>query len=205
MSDQPNDVRRQFWALVERGPAESCWEWKGRRGWYGYGVVKGDIRAHCLAYELTYGPIPLGMVVRQTCDNRPCCNPSHLLLLTRSQAAKDMIARGRLKLCPNPNISRGRPPGKLDEEKRQAIQDAYARGATLKELAATYDVHWSSISRAIHGRRPRGVKRKLTLEQAEAMRKRYRDEGLKPSKLSLLFGISESATRLILGGKQYRS
>jgi IS30 family transposase len=95
--------------------------------------------------------------------------------------------------------------GPLTDALRLHIRSAYAAGATLKEIAGVYGVHFSTISRTVHGRRPRGVKRKLTMEQAQEMRQRHRDEGLKPSKLSLLYGVSESATRLILEGKQYRN
>ena len=92
----------------------------------------------------------------------------------------------------------------LDDARRAVIRSAYAGGATLKELAAAHGVHLSTISRTVHGRRPRGVKRKLTMAQAEELRRLHRDEGLKPSKLRRLFGISESAVYLILGDKHYR-
>lgn len=48
-----------------------------------------------MAYELTKGHIPAGMIVMHTCDNPPCCNPSHLVLGTQAENLADMRAKGR--------------------------------------------------------------------------------------------------------------
>jgi hypothetical protein len=70
-------TKHGLWERVERGAG--CWEWPGSRNAHGYGQVKvGSIRrAHRLAWTLAFGPIPAGMNVCHTCDNPPCCNPTH--------------------------------------------------------------------------------------------------------------------------------
>jgi uncharacterized protein (DUF433 family) len=98
-----------FWSRVEKGGVDDCWPWAARRGPQGYGAFRidgKDRRAHRVAYQLSRGPIPDGLLVRHTCDNPPCCNPNHLLLGTHADNVADRRERKRtynLKKthCPN--------------------------------------------------------------------------------------------------------
>lgn len=85
------------WIKTDAG----CWEWKGSRNDFGYGVVdltrKGlfNARVHRLMYERFVGEIPEGFIVRHTCDNPPCSNPDHLEIGTQLDNVHDMFERGR--------------------------------------------------------------------------------------------------------------
>ena len=86
---------------------DECWEWTGATN-EGYGQISVNnrpCRVHRLMAEHVFGPIPKGMLVCHSCDNRLCVNPAHLWLGTKSQNFKDMWAKGR----GNP----GRPRGSL--------------------------------------------------------------------------------------------
>jgi hypothetical protein len=54
------------------------------------GVMTRINRYH---YELYKGPIPLGLIVRHTCDNKRCINPEHLILGTNKDNARDAVER----------------------------------------------------------------------------------------------------------------
>lgn len=75
-------------------PSE-CWEWCGTRSHYG--VLSHDRRnhyAHRIAWERAANkPVPDGMVVRHTCDNKFCVNHAHLILGTQSENVRDAVER----------------------------------------------------------------------------------------------------------------
>ena len=66
-------------------------------GSIGQGYKLPPLRAHRVAYESTFGPIPAGAHVLHKCDNRMCCNPSHHFLGNAKMNSDDKIAKGRDK------------------------------------------------------------------------------------------------------------
>lgn len=115
---------------------------------WGYGRFQYEGRllksAHRVAYELAVGPIPVGLLVRHTCDNPPCCNPAHLELGTNADNASDRDTRGRL------GERRGEANGnaRLNEQQVREIRAA----AASRGLAAVYGVSPVTIQ-AIRARR----------------------------------------------------
>lgn len=88
---------KEFWERVDR--SKDCWEWRGYRNWAGYGIIHPTpgvkLRTHRIAYELTHGPIPIGLYVLHRCDNPSCVRPEHLFLGTLADNNRDMAAKGR--------------------------------------------------------------------------------------------------------------
>lgn len=91
-------LEERFWSNVKRGSPDECWPWIGKSQSSGYGVIgigansEGKIRSHRLAWKLTNGEIPEGLVIRHRCNFRLCCNPSHLMSGTQADNVADMWA-----------------------------------------------------------------------------------------------------------------
>lgn len=93
------DMADTFWESVDRQEPHQCWEWTGVRDASGYGRVwtgRMSTGAHRVAYVLgTESDIPGGAIILHKCDNRACCNPSHLKLGTYQENYNDMVTKGR--------------------------------------------------------------------------------------------------------------
>lgn len=76
----PEMVATKFWAKVNKEGPNGCWEWTGalqRDGYAHFGINSKTTSSHRYAYEQLVGPIPDGMDLLHSCDNRRCVNPAH--------------------------------------------------------------------------------------------------------------------------------
>lgn len=146
-----------------------CINWTGTKS-NGYGKMIVGSRtdgtrktrgAHQVAYEVHKGPIPDGMEICHSCDNRACINPKHLFVGTRQDNVDDREAKGRNK------VRRGseNTSSKLTESLVQSIRAAKAAGETTVSIAKKFGMHRCSIRRAISGQTWAHVK-KSNKEQA---------------------------------------
>lgn len=87
---------KQFWSRVDKtSDPNGCW-FRGPRTRYSqFGPEYNRMYSHRFAYTITHGPIPEGLFVCHTCDNRGCVNPDHLWLGTNKDNMRDMVNKGR--------------------------------------------------------------------------------------------------------------
>jgi hypothetical protein len=90
-------LAQRFWEKVAK--TEACWLWTACTNPNGYGVIgkgariEGMLYAHRVAWELTNGPIPDGLVIDHLCRNRRCVNPTHLeVVSTQENTRRGMVA-----------------------------------------------------------------------------------------------------------------
>ncbi len=94
-------LRTRFLAKVQCGLVDECWEWQGSRR-NSYGAIKHGgqvLGTHVVAYVIANGDIPSGCIVTHNCDNRLCCNPSHLRAGTPSSNVREAWDRRAINAC----------------------------------------------------------------------------------------------------------
>jgi hypothetical protein len=126
----------------ERG----CLVWTGAKTYdrhhpLGYGQIwlnGANARVHRLMWSLVNGPIPEGFIVMHTCDNPPCCEPTHLVIGSHADNTADKVRKGRqarVRVCSERNGK-----AKLSDAEVAAIRRMRRDGTPARSLAATFGV-----------------------------------------------------------------
>lgn len=198
----------RFWSNVDMsGGPDACWIWKLKK-YKGYGQVKFNGRhrqAHCVAWELTNGPIPEGKCVCHDCpggDNRACLNPKHLWLGTHQENMQDMVDKGRsLKGDMNParrrieTRPRGSDHGKAITNESDVIQMRnlyYAGEFNSSQLAIRFGLSKCQTARILAGRVWKQIltpEHKAAAEKLQAQRKFLSAEQVREIRSSLESGM----------------
>jgi len=155
---KPRPAIERFWTKVQK--TEGCWLWTGGTD-EGYGALSTTLepdcgrreRAHRFAYKRLVGPIPDGLYVCHTCDNRRCVNPDHLFLGSHLANIEDKLQKER--------HCRGSSHGmsKLSEDDVIEIRRLYSTGDFLqREIAEKYGVCKQTISAIVRGQTWRHLK-----------------------------------------------
>jgi hypothetical protein len=159
--------RARFLAKVARRQPSECWLYTGSKFRDGYGQfsakvhnVKRNLRSNKVAYYIANGPIPDGMDVCHSCDNRPCCNPGHLWLGTHKQNNDDKVAKRRqasgeaLGSRIKERCLRGTavPHSKLDPKKVREIRSRVGDGEQVAAVARKFGVTPPAIWSLLRGK-----------------------------------------------------
>lgn len=140
-------LAERFWPKVEK--TDGCWWWVAAyTNPRGYGVIVDHGRnrqAHRVSYELTYGPIPEGLYVCHTCDNRLCVRPTHLFVGSHRDNQLDKIAKGR-------SVREAHHSAKLTWLQVVEIRRRRAAGESQRALARAFGVSKQNIKNIMSGR-----------------------------------------------------
>jgi len=137
-------LAHRFWSKVGPAPSSCCWKWTACKNKDGYGAFRLKYKlvlAHRVAYTLTKGEIPDGLIVRHTCDNPACCNPDHLILGTQ---ADNMADRGERK-----RQSKGEQHYASKLTATQAME-IYNSPLKQDDIAKLYNITQTTISKIKH-------------------------------------------------------
>lgn len=138
------------WKLDE---ATGCHEWlrsKKRDGYgYLYAINKGKvIGAHVFSYERSIGPIPTGMHVCHSCDNKGCVSPAHLFLGTNTDNRLDSVVKRRHA------FGSRHGQAKIDEAQAEAIKRSWKEGGvSQKQIAQQFGISQTQVSRIVNNQR----------------------------------------------------
>ena len=135
--------KERFWAKVNVGAENECWEWKDKLNSDGYGQLsvggrenQKKLTAHRVAKTLSEGKeLPDDKILMHMCDNPPCCNPNHLVLATHQENMDDMVQKQRSA------VSFGNAKINWD-----IVDDIRSSNLTGKELSKMYGISGASIS-----------------------------------------------------------
>jgi hypothetical protein len=145
-----SEQSERFWRKVAKGDLDVCWEWQGAKTGSGYGNfwLGKATKAHRVAYQLTHGELPTELVVMHTCDNRPCCNPSHLKLGTHQENSQDMVSKSRQSRMSGEKHGMS----KLTADEVSTIRQLLKGGERCNKIAQRFGVNRSHISNIKAGR-----------------------------------------------------
>lgn len=171
---QCRPLAKRFWALVQRGNPDACWEWQGqiqrRPDGIGYGLMRGiggtkakREYAHRVSFFIHHGRWPdAKMVIMHLCDNRRCVNPAHLREGTQGDNMRDAQTKGRLPFGERNAMRRPdvrakvtgerNPMAKLTTEQVAEIRARRAHGEGNNTLARQYGVSPAMICRIVKGK-----------------------------------------------------
>lgn len=99
--------------------------------------------AHRAAYIRRNGPIPDGLDVMRSCDNRRCVNPDHLTAGTRSDNMQGCVGKGR-HFAPDSSGEANRR-AKITPEDAMTIRELRGELAQ-KEIGKMYGLHQTTVS-----------------------------------------------------------
>lgn len=212
-----------FWSRVDqsKGP-EACWEWRRAKNSNGYGLValreNGRSRpanASTVAYYLHTGvwPPDVGLMVLHACDNRLCCNPSHLRAGTAADNMRDAVERGRLPR------GAARPNALLTDDEVRQIRTDVDLDRPLRDIAASLGLSRQTLAKVVSGKsydhlgggviRPdhslgeRHIHAKLTSEMVRAMRASFR-AGATVADLARSHNVAWNTAKAVVDGKSWK-
>lgn len=150
---RPKITSEEIWKRIDKRGPDECWLWVGTVERCRYGRIYIDGRSY-YAHRVVYDLVNPGQItkngptdrngygfVRHTCDNPTCCNPSHLILGTQMDNARDKIERGRQPKTGSLNS----PRAKLNREQVLELRELWKNGMAIGRLMQKFGLSRSGV------------------------------------------------------------
>jgi hypothetical protein len=137
--------QRRKWSARQRldhysaSGANGCTLFTGAKDKDGYGKMRingRDVRAHRVAWEIAYGPIPDGTLICHRCETPACISLGHLFAGSHLDSVADRKSKGR--------VPRGARHGRSRLSDKMALEIYRAKG-TRQALADRYGVGRTTV------------------------------------------------------------
>lgn len=142
-------VKDRLLAGLRNVPETKCWEWQRACTSAGYGNLRVEgrsLQVHRAMWMAFRGPIPDGMFILHSCDNRKCANIAHLRVGTAKDNTADKRARNRFVTRKGlDNHKTKLSPGQVEEIRRVSGRE------TQTTTAARFGVSQVAISKIQRG------------------------------------------------------
>lgn len=154
-------IAERFWRKVDKTDPDQCWEWTACVNASGYGWMwlnKESKPAHRVSAVLhnLIDSISSSLHVLHKCDNRKCCNPSHLFVGTNADNVADKVAKGRCGS--SKQIGQTNGMSKLKNIQIGEIRGLYFSSCfSQSQLAKRYGIKQPHVSRIVNNVRCGGV------------------------------------------------
>lgn len=143
----------RFWSRVAVTDA-GCWLWTRGKDRKGYGAVsyrRKMLKAHRVAWELTFGKVPDGLFVCHSCDTTACVRPTHLFVGTAAANSADMVAKGRAsRKARAVGVHNG--SAKLSPAGARWVRAVVASGTSFSKAAKLIGISLSQVANIVHRR-----------------------------------------------------
>lgn len=150
------EILTRFWAKVDKGEPDTCWNWtaaRSRKMGYGvFGLCGKTYRAHRISWLIHHGYMPDSKLdVCHKCDNPACVNPLHLFLGTRTDNMQDCARKGRTSRVPR-IVGTETRSAKLNDAAVAHLRSLPSDISVLREFALQYGMSYQSVLDAYRGK-----------------------------------------------------
>lgn len=141
----------KYWKFVSIQGPEDCWPWTaGQCAGYGILYLGGGringINEYAHRLSLYYATKVWGQLAMHSCDNRLCCNPTHLSWATHKDNSQDALKKGRMY------VGEANSNNKLSTDTVYIIRGMHAMGRTQREIAIEVGAKLANVNAICIGR-----------------------------------------------------
>ena len=158
---RPQNTPDELWKKVNKRGENECWEWMGYVSESGYGRTQINDKPY-YAHRVIFNLVNPGVIelnsprnkkgvgfLMHFCDNRLCCNPTHLKVATLQENNKDCLGKGRRVLPKGEDHHRS----VFTNEEIKQILEMRQLGKTAKHIAQAMNKKHSTVKSLLYRNR----------------------------------------------------